>query len=993
MAKILQMPGPHGGEESLHLNPEQRAAVLHDEGPLLVVAGAGTGKTRVITERIRHLLLSQPDLPGEAILGLTFTEKAAAEMKHRVVRSAGERGERVWLGTYHAFCHHLLTQLNPALRVLDEVDYWILLRRNLPRLQLKHYFKLAEPGRFLSDFTQFFSRCQDELVTPEDYLQYVDNLARDFAREQRRLDAETRAARQEELARQQEVARAFLESERMLRERNLVTFGGLLLRAVMELRANPDLLHLQQQRYRYILVDEFQDSNIAQIELLWLLAGDRRNIVAVGDDDQAIYRFRGASFGSFKLFVEKFAAGNPRPVQPHIALRQNYRSTQRILRVAGAVIRHNRDRYLPDKELFTRNPPGVPVRIVEFEDAEKEALWVADELERLHAEGRSWSEMAVLYRMHTHRERLVAELRRRGLPFVIRNLSILENPLVRDVIAYLRLVDNPADDVACARVLAAPAWGLQPADLVRLAQRTDRSRGRSLWAVLAEAQNELPELRPGARLGELQPWIDALHRRASVVNTSALVELLLDGLQLNLLPADPDRRYLDRLLRFIAEWERKSETKKLAELIEYLGYFEEANAILALEEESPGDAVQLMTVHGAKGLEFPYVFLLRLSKDAFPARARQPVLEFPTALMKEALPEGNVHIQEERRLFYVALTRAQRELTLTAVVNRRTKPSPFLEDILMNAELMARNDVVRLTPSVAPAPPRNTQLFPRRGPESRVDSRIGEWARQFHPPAPEPLQLSASAIDTYDRCPMKYLFGHVWGLSGGPQAAVTFGNLMHTTIKEFVARVHKGFRPEFSEVQEIYERNWSDAGFRDAYQREEYKKAGLDQLRAFCQSYLAAPPRVVAQERRFELALERNVVVTGRIDQINRAGSRNQVEIVDYKTGNPQDQKTADRSLQLSLYALGAREVLGYEPVRLTFYNLTTNEAVSTTRSAAELAEAEQRVLEVADEIRAQHFPARPGFVCRTCEFQPICPEHEQPELSAPTPECPESAE
>jgi DNA helicase-2/ATP-dependent DNA helicase PcrA len=985
MAKLLQMPDPAGADETIHLNPEQRAAVFHGEGPLLVVAGAGTGKTRVITERIRHLLLAQPDLPGEAILGLTFTEKAAAEMKHRVVRTAGERGERVWLGTYHAFCHHLLVQLNPALRVLDEVDYWILLRRNLPRLQLKHYFKLADPGRFLSDFTQFFSRCQDELVTPEAYQQYVDSLVQCFVREQAHLDDEERAARQAELARLQEVAHAFLESERMLRERNLVTFGGLLLRTVLELRANPDLLDRLQQRYRYILVDEFQDSNIAQIELLWLLGGDRRNIVAVGDDDQAIYRFRGASFGSFKLFLEKFAAGNPRPTAKHIALRQNYRSTQRILRVASAVISHNRDRYLPDKELFTRNPLGVPVRIVEFEDAEKEAVWVASELERLHAARCPWSAMAVLYRMHTHREHLVGELRRRGLPFVIRNLSILENPLVRDVIAYLRLVDNPADDVACARVLAAPAWGLQPADLVRFAQRTDRSRGHSLWAVLAEAQRGLPEVRVSARIAELQQWIDTLHARANKVPASDIVEALVDGLQLNLLPTDPGRRYLDRLLCFITEWERKSETKKLAELIEYLGYVEEAQGIIALEEESPGDAVQLMTVHAAKGLEFPYVFLVRLSAGAFPARPRQPVLEFPVALMKEALPEGDVHIQEERRLFYVALTRAQRELTLTTVVNRRTKPSLFLEDILMNAELVHRNYVTRLTPAVTPAPSRPTRLFPRRGPESRVDSRIGEWAQQFHPPAPEPLRLSASAIDTYDRCPMKYLFGQVWGLSGGPQAAVTFGNLMHTTIKEFVALVHQGYRPDVTDVEAIYERNWSDAGFRDAYQRDAYKKAGLEQLRAFCQSYQAAPPQVVAQERRFELALDRNVVVTGRIDQINRAGDNKQVEIVDYKTGQPQDQKTADRSLQLSLYALGARDVLGYEPVRLTFYNLATNEAISTTRSANALAEAEQRVLEVADEIRARHFPARPGFACRTCEFQPICPEHEQPELPAPT--------
>ncbi len=987
MAKILQMPEP-GGVAVVRLNHEQRAAVQHGEGPLLVVAGAGTGKTRVITERIRYLLESQPELPGEAILGLTFTEKAAAEMRHRVARVAGERGERVWLGTYHAFCHDLLTQLNPALRVLDEMDYWVLLRRNLPRLDLKHYMKLADPGRFLSDFTQFFSRCQDELVTPEDYQAYVDELAQSCEREKDKLEPEERAAREAEVARQREVARAFGESEQMLRERNVVTFGGLLLRAVMELRSNPDLLGLLQERYRYILVDEFQDSNIAQIELLWLLAGSRRNVMAVGDDDQAIYRFRGASFGSFKLFAEKFAAGNPSPkLGESVSLRQNYRSTQRILRVADEVIRHNQDRYLPDKKLFTRNAEGQHIRIAEFANADAEAAWVVREIERLHGEGRPWSDCAVLYRMHTHRDGVVTELRRRGIPFVIRNLSILENPLVRDVIAYLRLIDNLADDVACARVLAAPAWRLDAAGLVRLLQRTDHRRGRGLWDVLADAQGDLPFVRDNQRIAELQMWIGGLHTRAKFVPASDIVDGLIEGLQLKLLPTDSDRRYLERLLKFIAEWERKSETKKLSELVEYLGYFQEANEIIALEEESNDDAVQLMTVHGAKGLEFSHVFILRLSRGAFPANRRRPVLEFPVKLMKELLPEGDFHIQEERRLFYVALTRARHGVTLTTVVHKRSKASPFLDDILMNTDL-AKRDVVQLAPVVDAAPQRAVQLFPKRTGDSRVYSRIGEWAQEFHPPAAEPIQLSASAIETYDRCPMKYLLGNVWGLEGRPQAAMTFGNVMHTTIKEFVAQVHKGHRITFEDVAAVYERNWSDAGFRDAYQRDEYKKAGLQQLRAFCEAYLAAPPRVLEQERTFALSMENNVIVTGRIDQINRVGkTKKQVEIVDYKTGTPKEEKAAEKSLQLSLYALGAREVLGYDPVRLVFYNLSTNDAVATTRDERALAEAQDTVQEVAVDIRAGEFPAKSGFWCRYCEFQPVCPEHEQPANIVPSEE------
>ena len=250
------------------------------------------------------------------------------------------------------------------------------------------------------------------------------------------------------------------------------------------------------EQYRYILVDEFQDTNIAQLELLWLLAGERRNIVAVGDDDQAIYRFRGASFGSFTIFLKRFCGVSDAKLGPAakkflVSLSQNYRSTQRILRVAGEVISHNeKSPLLPPKELTTENREGEKIRVAEFGMPEEEAHWVASEIERLHDAGARWRDFAVLYRKHTHREKLVDALRRREIPFVIRKLSILESTLVRDLFAWLRLIVVPADNVACARVLAAPYWGLEPRDLVRLAERADKNHRRPLSDELETAQNE-----------------------------------------------------------------------------------------------------------------------------------------------------------------------------------------------------------------------------------------------------------------------------------------------------------------------------------------------------------------------------------------------------------------------------------------------------------------------------------------------------------------------
>ncbi len=966
------------------LNERQLEAVAHDAGPLLVVAGAGTGKTRVITERICRLLEANPDLSGENVLGLTFTDKAAAEMKHRVIAAAGERGSEVWLGTFHSFCLNVvLKPREPDLVPIEGIDHWILLRRNLRELQLQRYLKLHEPGQFLNAFLDFFSRCQDELVTPDDYDGYVAALAARLEAERGRLSPEDIAEREEELAGQKEIARAYRASDRLLRGERQVAFGSMILEAARKLRLDPGLAARLSDRFRYILVDEFQDTNVAQIELLRLLSGRHRNCFVVGDDDQAIYRFRGASFASFKRFADDFLvpAGRPRG---HLALEENYRSSRRILRVAGEVIAQNKDRFLPDKRLRTSNPEGERIRVVEFATPEAEAYWVAEEIERSHAAGDAWGGMAVLFRQHTHRNLLVRELARRAIPFVIRKLSIVSSTLVRDLVAYLRLVGNPADDIAFARVAAAPYWRFTAEDLVRLAQRAAHAR-RGLFDELA-ASLDLPAAEP-ARGRELAQWIRSLRQLAYSLPATDLLATLVEGLSLQLVPSSADQQVLDRFLEFVGEWRKKSESSSLADFLEYLGYFFEAGGQIPLGEVEAENAVQLMTVHGAKGLEFDRVFVLRLSRRAFPPDNRRPLFEFPAELMKEARPQGDFRIQEERRLFYVAVTRARRQLTLTTVVNAKTKPSPFLDDFLSEPQIAAR-DVERLEPKAEPPPeplavasfpadPASPALIDPARQEARAWSRVAVWTGAYRPPVPAPLELSPSSVDTYLSCPLQYLLDRGWGLRGAPKAAMTFGNLMHVTIQQFVAGLRKGLPMPVEELEAIYDREWPAGRYADDYQEEEYRKAGREQLRAFHTRYFALRPNVQFQEKRFAVPLEADVVLAGRIDQVNRLGN-GRVEVVDYKTGAPKKQKDVDNDLQLSLYALAAREALELQPERLVLWYLKADTLAETTRNDAEIQDARQTVLEVAAGIRAGEFPARPGYLCRYCDFQPICPAHEQ---------------
>ena len=756
MATLFDL-GPLRDSAELKPNQAQRRAITHGEGPLLVIAGAGTGKTRVITERIRHLLESDATLLGENILGLTFTKKAAGEMKTRVVKAVGERAKDVVLATFHSFCESLLKEVDPNLAALEDVDHWILLRRDLAQLKLEKYRRLAEPGQFLTDFVKFFSRCQDELVSSVDYQAFADQLAAELEAEKNALDEDTYKERAEQVALQQEIARAYRASEELLRAKRATAVNGLISEAVALLQNDAKRRRQLQERFKHILVDEFQDTNIAQLELLHLLSNDSRNVVVVGDNDQAIYRFRGASFGSFKLFLQRFTSwkGGHDSARYRVALTENYRSTPNILRVATQAIGMNETSpEFPKKILQPNRPEGERIRIVELDSPESEATWVADELARLHKAGRHWKDFAILYRQHVHRDQMVEILSRRKVPFVISKLSILEHPLVRDVLAYLHLIAFPYEDIACARVLSAPAWLFTPEDLLRLAERAAKKRGTALYDVLQAPQGQLT-FDPSH--GASQALLEFLaEQRKSLRRRSAREILgdLVEWLEIPQRASAQDRKYVNQLGQFVKDWGPKSETRGLSEFLEYLDYFEQAGGTLSLEDDAPGDAVQLMTVHGAKGLEFPHVFLLRVNSNAFPARNRLPLFEFPLQLMKEELPQGDFHIQEERRLFYVALTRAQERLTICTVTEKKNKVPAFIEDILMDPAVK-RRDILQLAPKVkrqdqakgTREQAREEELFPASEEPPKIFSRIAQWAEEFHPPPPEPLKLSSSAVE------------------------------------------------------------------------------------------------------------------------------------------------------------------------------------------------------------------------------------------------------
>jgi DNA helicase-2/ATP-dependent DNA helicase PcrA len=978
----------------LKLNPGQQRAVEHGEGPLLIMAGPGSGKTRVITQRIVCLLergrrsaaaATATGVRPENILALTFTDRAAEEMQRRVQKALPELATPPHISTFHAFCYGVLRKRHFERVLLDKVDVWIFLRRRMEKLELDFYRKLAEPGAFLHALNDFFSRCQDDLIEPGDFENYVDRLEKEFLAGTPHLDPAERKLRLEEIQKKKELARVFRNSRKLIEEAGCSSLGSLIPETVHLFDREPEVLQSHQERFRYVLVDEFQDTNYAQVELLRRLVKPPFNVTTVGDDDQAIYRFRGASHGAFQMFDEAF------PGHLTIYLDRNYRSTKRILRVADVVIAKN-DRYEQKPELRTDKEEGNPVFLLQSADYLSEARWIADEVERLAQHGTPLGDIAVLYRAHSYRDLLVDEFRRRKIPFWVRGLSILSTIILRDVLAYLNAVHSPHDNISLTRLLLVPRWNF-PEELAMEVRRQAARNRCSLYDVLEAREQASTDARV-ATTGwpELQELLVELRKFAEHAPMRALLDRLISRLGVAFLPHDPDSGYLNAFRNFLDQWEAKSETRKFFEFREYFQYFLEAGgSIDAPEPETASGAVQMMTVHAAKGLEFPVVFVLSVASRRFPHYEQKPVIEFPEELRKGPRPPKDIHQQEERRLFYVAMTRAQERLNISSVAKPGQKPSAFVVNLLSNA-LVAARDIERIQVAASPAETKPASPVLPSGPATRAEPQpglfngaansgsvhppIAWWASQPPPALPnEKLQLSASAIEDYQDCPQKFKFSHCLKIPTGPQPALTFGNIMHQSVRRYFELRRKG-PVRFEDVEEFFQRSWKDAGFEDAYQEQAYKKAGLEQLRAFVSKHERSATLPLSMESHFALDLG-GLILEGRIDQINPLQDQ-AVELVDYKTGRPPAQRDADKSLQLSIYALAAREQMKLHPARLTFYSLTNNEPVFTVRTSQDLEKVLGEIRAVAEQIRQQLFPPKPGFVCKYCDYVMICPAHEE---------------
>ena len=955
----------------------QREAIEHVHGPLLVIAGAGTGKTTVLTQRAANLIRAGHARPDE-ILALTYTDNAAEEMKKRVRSElAGQDCEGLQALTFHAWCNGLLKRRGAAFGVLDDKDLWVYLRRRLRDLHLKHFVRAANVSQFLDSLLEFMRRCQDELVGPEEYARYVARLERGDIPLPRVALSKKQAELEdtEILERCEEIARVFATVEYMLRQKNLGTFGHMITKAYQLLNADPALIEEERRRTRFLLVDEFQDANFAQVEILSLLAGREANVFAVGDPDQAIYQFRGASSEAFNLFAKKFPAARV------VVLGKNRRSLSPILRCAFGIVNENPAVFSQkgvavsfqrsplesqrDDEAKQKGDPIVasPVEIVTWRDAEVEAADLAGQIKKKRNEQRClWSEFAVLYRLHSHREELVKELVERGIPFSIEGLDVLHTPEVRDVVACLTAAVSPNDAASLFRVAALPQFGIDPMEL-RAAMRAARRGELDIRTVLERLANGRAVLAS----------VEKAHGQVGQEGMRADDAAKFVARHFELQHSAPVAAFL----KFVDVWHTRAiaETGSPSEFLDYLEYFGQAKGSIPLPP-SQDDAVRLLTAHAAKGLEFRHVAILRGSSPWFPSAYREPLVAFPPELRTSeptSTADKMLHEEEERRLFYVAMTRAKDTLAIHTHEGRSKKdpkPTQFLREFMVNP-------AYRKFWSIRKAAAVQDWLFADG--EERVSvqqSNVAAWLL-LPPSADFVTGLSASAIEIYEQCPLRFKLEREWNLPRDVSASLHYGSAIHHILKTFYDA--QRFEREISDAEllEQFRSGLAAAGIADRYQYELYLRQGREQLQQFLDLARSAPrPEILETEYRFELPVG-SARVAGRVDRMDRTGPET-VAIVDYKTGKPRSQEDADKSLQLSLYALAARDSWGKRADRLIFYNLENNTPIVTTRNDAELEEAKLRVQKAADAIARGEFTADPGHHCAYCPYRNLCPATEK---------------
>ncbi|MGQ9619209.1 MAG: ATP-dependent helicase [Candidatus Aminicenantia bacterium] len=949
------------------LNEAQKEAVTFGSGPCLVVAGAGTGKTLVITKRIAYLITNKICKPDE-ILALTFTEKAAKEMEERVDRLVPYTYSYSHISTFNSFGESILKEFFMELgfpsnfKLLDDIGQAIFMREKLFELPLKHFRPLGNPTSHIERILDFIKRAKQEDISSEEYLEWAQKRIREVADESDR----------EEFEKHLEMAQAWSKYRELMEKEGKIDFEDQIWLLVKLIERKSSILDILQNRYRYILVDEFQDTNYIQFKLLRMIAGEHRNIMVVGDDDQSIYKFRGAAITNILNFLEYY------PDAKTIVLRKNYRSETSVLESAYRLIKFNNPNRLEAKYNFSKELEPVKrdgrnqVNLIYKRNEDEEAEAVAEIIEKKIKEGVIPSEIAILVRRNQDAEAYLRALSSRGIPYRFSgSRGLYSKPEIKAIIAFIKSLTDPLDNMAHLRLAVSEVYGLSSED-AGICMHYSKKRNlslRNVFKIVSDRKVSLPLSDEGVEIikkndSDLRELSKILpkEKAESMIYTFLQVTGWLKKLQEN--PDDLLKiQNIAKFLKIVKNFSDSSPYSDLYTFSTYLDLLQEMGDNPPTAESEPEeDSVNVLTVHKAKGLEFKIVFMVSLVMDRFPSRERGEFLSIPDELLKEKIPEPVDKFEEERRLFFVGMTRAKDELYLCAAREYNGKPkrlSKFvIEALNLPKEEMLDQTTNPLTiiNSTKPSPP-----------ESIKRRKI-----------PEILPLSFDQINTYRECPLKYRFFYIDKIPPPPHHALNFGRAIHFTIRDYLKLRMGGKRVPLENLFEIYNSHWIPEGFIDRRHEEMRYEEGKRMLESLWKKEESSDLIPVYVEKEFKIKIDR-VKFIGRWDRIDMF--EDGAVIIDYKASKIKDQKSADKeardNLQLSLYCYSFERLFAKNVKEVRLFYLDSGIEGIGKREEIKIEKALNIMKDVEEGVRDERFEPNPGyFVCDYCPYKRYCPAY-----------------
>ncbi|MBU1127382.1 ATP-dependent helicase, partial [Patescibacteria group bacterium] len=856
--------------DSKTLNKEQLKAINYNKGPLLIVAGAGTGKTTVIVERIKQLI-SSGKADFDEILALTFTDKAAREMEERVDLAIPYGYSDMWIYTFHRFCDQILRQealqigLDPDYKLMSTPETTQFLINNLFKFDLSYFRPLGNPTKFISGILSHFSRLKDEDISPDGYLKFAKNFK----------------GEEEEAQKLLELAAAYKSYEDLKAKQGLMDFSDLISNALKLFRTRKSVLKKYQEKFKYILIDEFQDTNIAQNELALLLCGKDKNIAAIGDEDQSIYRFRGAAMSNIIQFKKNF------PKAKTVILTKNYRSTQTILDSSYKLIQNNNPDRLEVKEgiskklISARKEKGAKIEFIHAKRVEIEAELVAEKIKEL-SKDYDFKDFAVLVRANNHAEPFLRALVREQIPAQFLGPGqLFRQPEVKDLISYLEVLYNFENDQALFRVLSMEVFDLFARDLAAV---NNFARRKNIPFFAACERIEDVSVSADSR-EKILKFVKMVHRHLEIKPKESAGQILYYFLQDSDLLKDladftsvRQEKRAQNISRFfdrVKDYEANHEDSSIDAVVDWinLSMMLGDSPLASNEDWTEENKVNLLTVHSAKGLEFKIVFLVNLVNARFPSNRRSEQIPIAQELIKEILPEGDFHIQEERRLFYVGMTRAKDKLFLTAADyygdgKRAKKISSFVKEALGEGFFKERDWEKQLS------------VFDFK-PLPEEKEKRSAYSLDY---------LSFSQLNLFLTCPLQYRFRYIQKVPTPPAAQAIFGQVIHKTLNDFYKSPKD--KQSLKNLLKLLDKNWLDEGYSSKIIEKKYKSQARAMLGNFFKKEYDSRSLPDSLEQSFVIKMAPGLRVGGRMDRVDR--EKDKIEIIDYKTGKAMDQKAAD---------------------------------------------------------------------------------------------------